>query len=298
MKSQILLLIIITFALSCNSQEEKDIKNKGIIFKNWVLDTDDLKILPEKDKKQLNIVWNINNEQNDYSDSKDTLFITDKTGKEFQVSISEKIIDNTITNYIIELKDKKLEKMLWTYSPKQPLSLGSSLKAIVSNNKLIVATYCPFASGSDLVCLDIYSGKEIWRGDIKQLSIGHSRYSNLVLKLFDNKIVLAGGEAGGSYIQVIDLNTGANLFTKMKNNWDNNSEKTSILIDKEKALEIANNDARKVYRDLSIYNIKAELIDEEWHIDYNLSNPQMVGGGPHYIISTKTGSILSYRYEQ
>ena len=216
MKTKILLLIIVTFATACNSQEKKDMKNKAIIFKNEIFDLDDLKFSPEKDTSKLNIVWNINNEPNNFSDAKDTIIIADKTGKEFQVSISEKIIDNTITNYIIELKDNKLKKILWKYSPNQALSIGRGIKAIVKNNKLIVAVYCPIATGSDIVCIDIYSGKEIWHGDIKQLNIGHSKYSNSVyLKSFDNKIIVVGVESYGNYIQVIDLNTGANLFTKM-----------------------------------------------------------------------------------
>ncbi|MCD4793049.1 MAG: hypothetical protein K8R54_07455 [Bacteroidales bacterium] len=230
MKTKILLLIIVTLAIACNSQEKKDMKNKVIIFKDYIFDLDDLKLLSnidgEIDTAKLNIVWNINNEPNNFSDAKDTIIIADKTGKEFQVSISETIIDNTISNYIIELKDKKLKKTLWKYSPNQALSLGTAVKAVVNNNKLIIAAYCPIVSGSDLVCIDIYSGKEIWRGEIKQLYINHSQYSNSVyIKLFGDKIVMAGDEAGCSYIQIIDINTGANLFTKMENNWDNSSEK-------------------------------------------------------------------------
>ncbi|MBI4647447.1 MAG: hypothetical protein HY738_12880 [Bacteroidia bacterium] len=75
-------------------------------------------------------------------------------------------------------------------------------------------------------------------------------------------------------------------------------EKSSALIDRETALKIAEKDAQSAYRDLSIYDIKIELKDEKWYVDYELSNKQMVGGGPHYIISARTGEILSYRYEQ
>jgi len=230
MKSQILLIVIVMFSTACNSQEKKDMKNKVIIFKDYIFDLDNLKLLSnidgEIDTAKLNIVWNIKDEPNNFSDAKDTIIIADKTGKEFQVSISEKIINNTITNYIIELTDKKLKKTLWKYSPNQALSLGTAVKAVVKNNKLIIVAYCPIASGSDLVCIDIYSGKEIWRGDIKQLNIDHSQYSNSVyIKLFGDKIVMIGDEAGGSYFQVIDINTGKNLFTKTENDWNNSSEK-------------------------------------------------------------------------
>jgi hypothetical protein len=73
---------------------------------------------------------------------------------------------------------------------------------------------------------------------------------------------------------------------------------TSIKIDEQRALEIARNDASKIYRDLSIYTVKAKLEADSWYVDYKITNPQMLGGGPHYIISAKTGDILSYRYEQ
>jgi hypothetical protein len=73
---------------------------------------------------------------------------------------------------------------------------------------------------------------------------------------------------------------------------------STVLINKETALLIAQMDAQKAYSDLSIYKITAELKDMNWHVDYNLSNPQMLGGGPHYIICGKSGNILMRRYEQ
>ncbi len=84
------------------------------------------------------------------------------------------------------------------------------------------------------------------------------------------------------------------IVIKIKNDKNN----SLALIDKKAAIEIAQKDALLVYRDLSIYNIKAELKDKKWYVDYNLTNPNMVGGGPHYIISGKTGMILSKKYEQ
>jgi hypothetical protein len=72
----------------------------------------------------------------------------------------------------------------------------------------------------------------------------------------------------------------------------------TIFVDRENALKIAQRDAQISYRDLSIYTIKVELNKGNWLIDYNLSDPQMVGGGPHYIICSKSGNILTRRYEQ
>lgn len=69
-------------------------------------------------------------------------------------------------------------------------------------------------------------------------------------------------------------------------------------IDRESALRIAEDDAAKMYRDRGIYKVTAKLKNGRWFVDYNITNPQMVGGGPHYVISAKTGEIISRRYEQ
>jgi len=99
--------------------------------------------------------------------------------------------------------------------------------------------------------------------------------------------------------------TSCNNTSSIKTNNMNDStkigniiEESSVLIDRETALKIAEKNARTAYRDLSIYDVKADLREENWYVDYELSNPQMVGGGPHYVISARTGEILSYRYEQ
>ncbi len=72
----------------------------------------------------------------------------------------------------------------------------------------------------------------------------------------------------------------------------------SGLIDEAKARAIANEDATRAYRDLSIYRVKTELRDGNWHVDYELEGEAVVGGGPHYVISAKTGEIIERRYEQ
>ncbi|HXJ64062.1 MAG TPA: hypothetical protein VNN79_09935 [Actinomycetota bacterium] len=69
-------------------------------------------------------------------------------------------------------------------------------------------------------------------------------------------------------------------------------------ISEQDAVAIAADNARRVYRDLSVYRVVVSLIDDDWHVDYELTDPNMVGGGPHYVISAETGEITSYRYEQ
>jgi uncharacterized membrane protein YkoI len=66
----------------------------------------------------------------------------------------------------------------------------------------------------------------------------------------------------------------------------------------DQALSIAQADAVKAYRDLSIYRIELVLEADGWHVDYHLKDKQLKGGGPHYVIDAGTGAILSKRYEQ
>lgn len=64
------------------------------------------------------------------------------------------------------------------------------------------------------------------------------------------------------------------------------------------ALQVAEADAIQVYRDLSPYRIQLALEADGWHVDYELKNSRLHGGGPHYVIDAQTGAILSKRYEQ
>jgi hypothetical protein len=66
----------------------------------------------------------------------------------------------------------------------------------------------------------------------------------------------------------------------------------------DQVLAIAQADAARMYRDLSLYRIQLVLEDDGWHVDYELKNPTLKGGGPHYIIDAQTAAIVSKRYEQ
>ena len=70
----------------------------------------------------------------------------------------------------------------------------------------------------------------------------------------------------------------------------------SIAVDR--ALAIAQADAARAYRDLSPFRIQLVLELDGWHVDYELKDARLKGGGPHYIIDAHTGAILSKRYEQ
>lgn len=71
-----------------------------------------------------------------------------------------------------------------------------------------------------------------------------------------------------------------------------------VSITGDKALAIAQADAAGAYRDLLPFRIQLVLEDDGWHVDYELKDPGLKGGGPHYLIDAHTGAILSKRYEQ
>ena len=78
----------------------------------------------------------------------------------------------------------------------------------------------------------------------------------------------------------------------------NTTTTSTPIIAGDQALTVAQTDAIKAYRDLSGYRIQLVLEADGWHVDYELKDPRIKGGGPHYVIDAFTGAVLSKRYEQ
>lgn len=66
----------------------------------------------------------------------------------------------------------------------------------------------------------------------------------------------------------------------------------------DRILTIAQADASAVYRDLTAYRIHLALEHDGWHVDYELKDEKLKGGGPHYVLDAHTGAIITRRYEQ
>jgi hypothetical protein len=66
----------------------------------------------------------------------------------------------------------------------------------------------------------------------------------------------------------------------------------------DEAMRIARLDAEAVYGDLSSYCITVFCGQDGWHVDYELTEPLIAGGGPHYVIDGATGQIIFKRYDQ
>jgi hypothetical protein len=70
------------------------------------------------------------------------------------------------------------------------------------------------------------------------------------------------------------------------------------IIASDQALHVARLDAEIAYGDLSGYRVTVILESDGWHIDYELKDSTLEGGGPHYVIDLSSGEIVSKRYEQ
>lgn len=63
-------------------------------------------------------------------------------------------------------------------------------------------------------------------------------------------------------------------------------------------LRIANDDAVRVYGDVSDLEISIRLQPDGWHVDYRPVNLEEQGGGPHYVIDPTDGTIKWKKYSQ
>ncbi|MFH0895757.1 MAG: hypothetical protein V2A54_15085 [Bacteroidota bacterium] len=129
--------------------------------------------------------------------------------------------DNTLAGLVYMNEDKKTGDVVmgntkWSF-PNEGNDDGC--KTILKDSILVVALYHNIATGCSVNAYNAKTGKLLWKGDVKQLMVGHSKYYNVVhLTLFENKLILEGNEAYGDYLQVLDLHTGKNLFADMPKN--------------------------------------------------------------------------------
>jgi hypothetical protein len=66
----------------------------------------------------------------------------------------------------------------------------------------------------------------------------------------------------------------------------------------DEALWIARLEAEAAYGDLTASRITLTRKADGWHVDYDLTEEQMAGGGPPYVIEPTTGAIISKVQEQ
>jgi hypothetical protein len=86
-------------------------------------------------------------------------------------------------------------------------------ETLIHGNTFVVAHYANISTGSAMAAYDVKTGKLLWKADVRQLMVGHSKYYNAVrLSLFKNKLIMEGTEAYGHYLQIFDITNGKKLF--------------------------------------------------------------------------------------
>ena len=104
----------------------------------------------------------------------------------------------------------------WILGP-EPAGYGNTAETLIYKDILVVATYTNIATGSQLAAYNLGDGKLRWKADVAQLNVGHSQYYNgVTLSRYRNKVMMEGSEAGGSYLQIFDLDSGERLFSSIE----------------------------------------------------------------------------------
>lgn len=97
---------------------------------------------------------------------------------------------------------------------------GETGRAALVGNTVVLAIFHTASSGCQLYGHDLATGKLLWAGDVLQLPIAHSAYSNDVdLEVRGDLVRLSGHEAGIRYEQLFEAATGKRVFAEAKMRW-------------------------------------------------------------------------------
>ena len=125
--------------------------------------------------------------------------------------------ENSINGYVIipdnteSLKVKFLDNS-WQANLKH-IANSNKVQTILKDSILVVADYHQIATGSNLSAFNIYTGKLLWQADVKQMNVGHSEYYNeVILSMYDDKVLMEGIESYAHYLQIFDIKTGERLL--------------------------------------------------------------------------------------
>lgn len=150
--------------------------------------------------------------------------LNEMTLKEHDFDLSAVIwddFDREIRGYLLmpegnEYGEKTTIKMFWkrdsSYTELEIPYASETCKTILWGNQLIVANYNSISTGSSLQCFDTYTKKKLWKADVLQMMVDHSKYYNKVtLSKYHNFILMEGNEAYGNYLQIFEMNTGKRI---------------------------------------------------------------------------------------
>jgi hypothetical protein len=105
---------------------------------------------------------------------------------------------------------------------KELLSIDGHQKSVfaVDRDVLYFVHYNPTSEGGAVTAHDFKNGKQLWRTELKAAGVcSHFRYENeIFMVLTPDEIELAGHETCGSYVEVLDRETGKMLANKQFRN--------------------------------------------------------------------------------
>lgn len=87
----------------------------------------------------------------------------------------------------------------------------------ISGDTLYFASFHYSASGGSIVAVDLTSGKQLWKTQLKALGpIQHSAYLNMLnLEVSGGIVTVFGNESQGRYVEILDEKTGKTLGHKI-----------------------------------------------------------------------------------
>lgn len=89
-------------------------------------------------------------------------------------------------------------------------------EALVADGVLVVSDYCRLTETAGLCAYDLYTGKLLWRGDVISKPVGNDKYYNqVILSLYEGKVIMEGNETNVSYVQIFGLRTGKRLLSTL-----------------------------------------------------------------------------------
>jgi len=90
----------------------------------------------------------------------------------------------------------------------------SHAESVIVGNTLVIATYNRRSPNAQLLAIDLESKKIVWDGEVSNFggTASNSYYNVIWLGAYEDKIILEGYEQKGKYLQILDANTGKQLW--------------------------------------------------------------------------------------
>ncbi|MGZ3424141.1 MAG: hypothetical protein ACXWUG_13380 [Polyangiales bacterium] len=119
--------------------------------------------------------------------------------------------DGTLDGLVVVAPEIRLlepsGKVRWKHPSTFAPPMGTS---VVDDDRLILATYNPIATGVQVFALRLADGTEVWKGETKLPPIGHSKYRNdVTLGLRGGAVLLRGEESAVHHVHLFDAKSGA-----------------------------------------------------------------------------------------